>query len=83
MAYDFCYNIYIPSLLFIFPKQILNFKIKTKEQNNKTNKIIEARTQPFNKTQNRFNNRSTNNEIIDADYEIIKTTENKKLIINF
>ena len=68
----------LPSLLFIFPKQILNFKIKTKKQNSQTNKnYTEERTQPFNKTQNRFNNKSTNNEIIDADYEIIKDEENK------
>ena len=68
----------LPSLLFIFPKQILNFKIKTKKQNSQTNKnYTEERTQPFNKTGNRFNNKSTNNEIIDADYEIIKDEENK------
>ena len=68
----------LPSLLFIFPKQILNFKIKTKKQNSQTNKnYTEERTQPFNKNQNRFNNKSTNNEIIDADYEIIKDEENK------
>jgi ABC-type multidrug transport system fused ATPase/permease subunit len=68
----------LPSLLFIFPKQILNFKIKTKKQNSQTNKnYTEERTQPFNKTLNRFNNKSTNNEIIDADYEIIKDEENK------
>ena len=67
-----------PSLLFIFPKQILNFKIKTKKQNSQTNKnYTDGRTQPFNKTRNRFNNKSTNNEIIDADYEIIKDEENK------
>lgn len=68
----------LPSLLFIFPKQILNFKIKTKRQNSQTNKnYTEERTQSFNKTRNRFNNKSTNNEIIDADYEIIKDEENK------
>ena len=68
----------LPSLLFIFPKQILNFKIKTKKQSSQTNKnYTEERSQPFNKTQNRFNNKSTNNEIIDADYEIIKDEENK------
>ena len=68
----------LPSLLFIFPKQILNFKIKTKKQNSQTNKnYTEERNQPFNKTRNRFNNKSTNNEVIDADYEIIKDEENK------
>lgn len=68
----------LPSLLFIFPKQILNFKIKTKKQNSQTNKNYpKERTQPFNNTRNRFNNKSTNNEIIDADYEIIKDEENK------
>ena len=68
----------LPSLLFIFPKQILNFKIKTKKQNGQANQnYSEARTQSFNKTRNRFNNKSTNNEIIDADYEIIKDEENK------
>ena len=68
----------LPSLLFIFPKQILNFKIKTKRQNSQTNKnYTEERTQSFNKTRNRFNNKSTNNDIIDADYEIIKDDEKK------
>ena len=68
----------LPSLLFIFPKQILNFKIKTKKQNNKSNKNYnEEIIQPFNKTVNKFNNKSTSNEIIDADYEIIKDEENK------
>lgn len=68
----------LPSLLFIFPKQILNFKMKTKKQNNKSNKNYnEEIIQPFNKTGNKFNNKSTSNEIIDADYEIIKDEENK------
>ena len=68
----------LPSLLFIFPKQILNFKMKTKKQNNKSNKNYnEGIIQPFNKTGNQFNNKSTSNEIIDADYEIIKDEENK------
>ena len=68
----------LPSLLFIFPKQILNFKIKTKKQKGQANQnYSEERTQSFNKTRNRFNNKSTNNEIIDADYEIIKDEENK------
>ena len=68
----------LPSLLFIFPKQILNFKIKTKKQNGQAKQnYSEERTQSFNKTRNRFNNKSTNNEIIDADYEIIKDEENK------
>ena len=68
----------LPSLLFIFPKQILNFKMKTKKQNNKSNKNYnEEIIQPFNKTGNKFNTKSTSNEIIDADYEIIKDEENK------
>ena len=68
----------LPSLLFIFPKQILNFKMKTKKQNNKSNKNYnEDIIQPFNKTGNKFNTKSTSNEIIDADYEIIKDEENK------
>ena len=68
----------LPSLLFIFPKQILNFKMKTKKQNNKSNKNYnEEIIQPFNKTGNKFSNKSTSNEIIDADYEIIKDEENK------
>ena len=68
----------LPSLLFIFPKQILNFKMKTKKQNNKSNKNYnEEIIQPFNKIGNKFNKKSTSNEIIDADYEIIKDEENK------
>ena len=52
--------------------------MKTKKQNNKSNKNYnEEIIQPFNKTGNKFNTKSTSNEIIDADYEIIKDEENK------
>ena len=67
----------LPSLLFIFPKQILNFKMKSKYKSNKPfNSNNEEIIQPSNKNMNRFKNRSRNNDVIDADYEIIKDKDN-------
>ena len=70
----------LPSLLFIFPKQILNFKIKLKKQNSQTNKIT-PRKEPNHSIKLKIDliTKSTNNEIIDADYEIIKDEEKIKI----
>ena len=68
----------LPSLVFIFPKQILSFKMKSQQKSNRTYKNYNEETiQPSNKTMNRFRQKSQNNDIIDADYEVIKDDENK------
>ena len=68
----------LPSLIFIFPKQILSFKMKSQQKSNKTyQNYNEETTQPSNKNINRFRQKSQNNDIIDVDYEIIKDDENK------
>ena len=69
----------LPSLLFIFPKQILNFKIKsknkTKPQKNNINEFVNTNSQ---QNMNRFKTKSQKSEVIDGEYEIIKDDENKK-----
>ena len=69
----------LPSLLFIFPKQILNFKIKsknkTKPQKNNINEFVNTNSQ---QNMNRFKTKSQTSEVIDGEYEIIKDNENKK-----
>jgi len=68
----------LPSLVFIFPKQILSFKMKSQQKGNKTYQNYNEETiQPSNKNINRFRQKSQNNDIIDVDYEIIKDDENK------
>jgi len=68
----------LPSLIFIFPKQMLSFKMKSQQKSNRTYKNYnEEKIQPSNKTMNRFRQKSQNNDIIDADYEVIKDDENK------
>ena len=68
----------LPSLVFIFPKQILSFKMKSQQKSNKTYQSYNEETiQPSNKNINRFRQKSQNNDIIDVDYEIIKDDENK------
>ena len=69
----------LPSLLFIFPKQILNFKMKaknkTKPQKNNINQFVNTNSQ---QSMNRFRTKSQTSEVIDGEYEIIKDNENKK-----
>lgn len=69
----------LPSLLFIFPKQILNFKIKsknkTKPQKNNFNEFVNTNSQ---QNMNRFKTKSQTSEVIDGEYEIIKDSENNK-----
>ena len=69
----------LPSLLFVFPKQILNFKIKsknkTKPQKNNINEFVNTNSQ---QNMNRFKTKSQTSEVIDGEYEIIKDSENKK-----
>ena len=69
----------LPSLLFIFPKQILNFKMKsknkTKAQKDNINDFVNTNSQ---QNMNRFKTKSQTSEVIDGEYEIIKDSENKK-----
>lgn len=69
----------LPSLLFIFPKQILNFKIKsknkTKPQKNNINEFVNTNSQ---QNMNRFKTKSQTSEVIDGEYKIIKDSENNK-----
>ena len=69
----------LPSLLFIFPKQILNFKMKsknkTKTRKNNINEFINTNSQ---QSMNRFKTKSQTTEVIDGEYKIINDSENKK-----
>ena len=69
----------LPSLLFIFPKQILNFKMKsnskTKTKKNDFNEFVNTNTQ---QNMNRFKTKSKTSEVIDGEYEVIKGNENNK-----
>ena len=69
----------LPSLLFIFPKQILNFKMnansKAKPQKNNGNEFVNKNSQ---QGMNRFKTKSQTSEVIDGEYEIIKDSENNK-----
>ena len=69
----------LPSLLFIFPKQILNFKMKsknkTKHQKDNLNEFVNTNSK---QSMNRFKNKSQTSEVIDGEYEIIKDGDNKK-----
>ena len=69
----------LPSLLFVFPKQILNFKMKsknkTKRQKDNLNEFVNTNSQ---QSVNRFKTKSQTSEVIDGEYKIIKDSENKK-----
>ena len=69
----------LPSLFFIFPKQILNFNMnsnsKTKTQNDSVNEFTNQNSK---QSMNRFKTKSQASEVIDGEYEIIKDSENKK-----
>ena len=68
----------LPSLLFIFPKQIFSFKMNRKTENKTQNSTFsnstDASTQPQH-NRNRFKSKSQTNEVIDGDYEIINVVE--------
>ena len=69
----------LPSLLFIFPKQILNFKMKsnskTKTKKDDFNEFVNTNTQ---QSMNRFKTKSKTSEVIDGEFEVIKDNENNK-----
>ena len=71
----------LPSLLFIFPKQILNFKMKRNKKNKPQNTSFNDYSNPSNQApldRNRFKTKSQNNDIIEADYEVIKDSKDNK-----
>ena len=69
----------LPSLLFVFPKQFLNFKIKSKKNRyTSTNNFREFSNLNSNQNMNRFKSKSQTSEVIDGEYEIIKEDKNNK-----
>ena len=68
----------LPSLLFIFPKQILNFKMAAKKTEKKDNDFDEYTNTNREQTMKRFKTKSQNNEVIDGDYEIINENDKNK-----
>ena len=69
----------LPSLLFIFPKQILNFKMNSNSKTNpQSDSVNEFANQNSKQSMNRFKTKSQTSEVIDGEYEIIKDSENKK-----
>ena len=55
----------LPSFLFVFPKQFLNFKIKKRANEN-------YRTSYPKQTESKFQKKSGNDDIIEGDFEVIK-----------
>ena len=55
----------LPSFLFVFPKQFLNFKIKKRSNGN-------YRTSYPKQTESKFQKKSKNDDIIEGDFEVIK-----------
>ena len=68
----------LPSFVFIFPKQILNFKIKSKSKNTSSNKYSDNSNGYSKKAEPIFNNNSKNDDIIEGDYKIINENKNKR-----
>ena len=68
----------LPSFVFIFPKQILNFKIRSKSKNTSSNKYSENSHGYSKKVEPTFNNNSKNDDIIEGDYKIINENKNKR-----
>ena len=69
----------LPSLLFIFPKQILNFKMKSKNKTKpQKDDFDEFGNTNLPESIKRFKTKSKTNEVIDGEYEIIKDNKNKK-----
>ncbi|MDC1133444.1 hypothetical protein OAT42_00815 [Alphaproteobacteria bacterium] len=55
----------LPSFLFVFPKQFLNFRIKKKSNKN-------YRTSYPEQAESKFQKKSGNDDIIEGDFEVIK-----------
>lgn len=68
----------LPSFVFIFPKQILNFKIKSKSKNTSSNKYSENSNSFSKKAEPTYSNNSKNDDIIEGDYKIINENKDKR-----
>lgn len=70
----------LPSFVFIFPKQILNFKIKSKSKskNTSSNKYSENSNSFSKKAEPKYSNNSKNDDIIEGDYKIINENKDKR-----
>ena len=69
----------LPSLLFIFPKQVIHFKMKsTNKTNTQKNNLNEFVNTNSKQSMNRFKTKSQTSEVIDGEYEVIKDNENKE-----
>ena len=70
----------LPSFVFIFPKQILNFKIKSKlkSRNTTSNKYSENSNSYSKKAEPTYSNNSKNDDIIEGDYKIINENKDKR-----
>ena len=70
----------LPSFVFIFPKQILNFKIKSKSKSKSTssNKYSENSNGFSKKAEPTYSNNSKNDDIIEGDYKIINENKDKR-----
>ena len=69
----------LPSLVFIFPKQILNFEMKSNSKTKQENENVNEFENSFSKQgMGRFKTKSQTNEVIDGEYEVIKDNRNKK-----
>ena len=69
----------LPSLLFIFPKQILNFKMNSNSKTNpQSDSVNEFANQNSKQSMNRFKTKSKTSEVIDGEYKVIKDNENNK-----
>ena len=70
------------SFVFIFPKQILNFKIKSKSKskskNTSSNKYSENSNSFSKKAEPTYSNNSKNDDIIEGDYKIINENKDKR-----
>ena len=68
----------LPSFIFIFPKQILNFKMKSKLSGVFSNKYSKNSNYTSKKAKPTFRNTLKNDDIIEGDYKIINDNKNKK-----
>ena len=68
----------LPSFVFIFPKQILNFKIKSKSKKTSSNKYSENSNSYSKKAEPKYSNNPKNDDIIEGDYKIINENKDKR-----
>jgi len=68
----------LPSFIFIFPKQILNFKMKSKANSTFSKTYSEKSNDRSKKEEPKFRKNSQNNDVIEGDYKIINDNKNKR-----